>query len=209
MNAPSEYSCMSMPKSPPDGAGAPADRRRAKQPPPQFVQWRFEAMELVHEIRSTARCLADPLDIEGEPLFPSGALWLLLETLTRLRAVPAIADVARALRVSRQAAHRIVRSAARAGYVELLSNPRDRRILQVRLTDGGRAMLAVARAREAQWAFVMLNGYSLHRLRQISAFLRLLRHRVLTFERERDRDMREYDLGSGALYDHGLGDLME
>jgi DNA-binding MarR family transcriptional regulator len=200
---------MSMPQAPPANAPPSTDRRGAKKPPPRFVQWRFEATELVHEIRSTARCLADPLAIEGEPLFPSGPLWSLLVTLTRLRAVPAIADVARALRVSRQAAHRIVRSAARAGYVELMSNPRDRRIIQVRVTDGGRTMLAGARAREAQWAFVMLNGYSLHQLREVSAFLRLLRHRVLTFERERDRDMREYDLGSGDLHDDGLGELME
>lgn len=182
-------------------------RSPEKRLPPGFARWNMEATELIHEIRSTARCLADPMALEGCPLFPSGSLWALFEALTRSRGVPAIVDVARSLRVSKQAAHRIVRSAARAGYIELVSNPGDRRILQVRLTGAGRAMLADARARETRWAIVVLNGYSLRELRQVSVLLRVLRHRVLWLEREHDRDLLDLDLDDPRNRD--LGDLME
>ena len=70
----------------------------------------------------------------------------------------AIADVARALGVKRQTAHELVHATAAAGYVELLPNRDDRRILQVFLTAQGRAELARVRTSEAVWLQLLLRG---------------------------------------------------
>src|SRR5882724_11352417 len=54
----------------------------------------------------------------------------------------AISDVARAIRISRQSAHRLAVSLERAGLVRLMPNGDDQRLLQLALTKNGRATLA-------------------------------------------------------------------
>ncbi len=85
-------------------------------------------------------------------------MWALLDALERSPYCCSISDAARLLGVSRQTAHEVANKAELAGAVELLRNPDDRRIVQLLLTRGGRAVLASARAAEASRVGVLLNG---------------------------------------------------
>ena len=110
---------------------------------------------------------------------------MLLRAIERSRYCCAIADVARRLRVSRQRAHQIARSAARIGAVELLTNPDDRRIVQVFLTRASRAELAAARSAERAWAAALLLGLDAHTMETTARVLRVIRQRLMRDERGR------------------------
>jgi DNA-binding MarR family transcriptional regulator len=59
------------------------------------------------------------------------------------------ADLARASMLTPQTVNGIVLALERAGRIERTPAPRDRRVLQVRLTESGRALLGTARTRVA------------------------------------------------------------
>jgi DNA-binding MarR family transcriptional regulator len=109
------------------------------------------------------------------------ARWLDRHTASRS------ADVARALRITRQAAHKLVYRAVTAGRVELLPNPDDRRILQVFLTPRGRADLAGLRTAEGIWLQMLLGGLADRRMVAVTQVLRVIRQRLERDERERRR----------------------
>lgn len=76
---------------------------------------------------------------------------------------------------------------ARDGDVEVLPNPDDRRILQVFLIARGRSALARARQRRSSWLAELLLGLARHELRAIIHVIRVIRHRLLRDERNRER----------------------
>lgn len=61
----------------------------------------------------------------------------------------AMSDLARQLKVSRQAVHQLVTEGVNAGFLELCDNPQDKRVKLVQFTVQGRKMSAVAQ-RELQ-----------------------------------------------------------
>ena len=105
--------------------------------------------------------------------------------------MPGDADVARALRVSRQAAHKVVYLAVANGRIELVPNPDDRRILQVFLTSQGRGELARVCTAEAIWLQGLLGGLADRRMAVVTYVLRVIRQRLERDERERRRVERE------------------
>jgi DNA-binding MarR family transcriptional regulator len=96
----------------------------------------------------------------------------------------AIADLARALGVPKQFAHRLAHRTAQLGYVELAPNPDDRRILQVLLTENGGSELAAARSSVRIWLAAVLNGLGDHDMRTTTHVVRVIRQRL-------ERDARE------------------
>ncbi len=92
------------------------------------------------------------------------------------------------LRISRQAAREIAHDAVRVGYLELHSNPQDRRILQLRLTPCGSAVLRATQTREAAWVIALLNGLGTREIAATAHVLRVLERRLVRAERERRRD---------------------
>jgi DNA-binding MarR family transcriptional regulator len=146
--------------------------------PPPLQDWRFAAVGLIDEIVVTAECIGAACTPMGDRVFPNDAELRLLRTLEKSPYCLSIADVARSLHVSRQAAHRVVNSAAAAGRVELLTNPDDLRILQVLLTASGRSELEALTAGLHAWLFVLLNGLGDRDMALTTHVLRIIRQRL-------------------------------
>lgn len=86
--------------------------------------------------------------------------------------------------MTRQTAQPLCHAAAVTGYVELLPNADDRRILQLCLTPLARAELAHVRLTEAVWLQVLLSGLGDHDMARVTHTLRVIRQRL-------ERDLRE------------------
>jgi DNA-binding MarR family transcriptional regulator len=147
-------------------------------------QWRREATIFVHEIMATARRISCARDFGGQPVIRTDAHWLLLCALERAQGCLSIADVGRALRVSRQAAHELVSRMARTGQVEFLAHPSDRRIVHIELTPLGKSALAASHAREAKWVLSLLNGLEPRDMRATAHVLYVIRQRLIRNERQ-------------------------
>jgi DNA-binding MarR family transcriptional regulator len=89
------------------------------------------------------------------------------------------------MRISRQAAQQLAIAGERAGDIELLQNPDDRRIRQLELTRKGKAELERSRSRKRTWVAVLLNGLGRHQMHATTHILRVIRHRLLRDERQR------------------------
>jgi DNA-binding MarR family transcriptional regulator len=153
--------------------------------------WDVAATELIDEIVATAERVAAARAPTGERVFPDDAEARLLRVVAGSQYCLAIAGVARALRITRQAAHKLVHGAVAAGRVELLPNPDDRRILQVFLTPRGRAALAGLRTAEGIWLQMLLGGLADRQMATVTHVLRVIRQRLERDERERRRVARE------------------
>jgi DNA-binding MarR family transcriptional regulator len=153
--------------------------------------WDVAATELIDEIVATAERVAAARAPSGERVFPDDAESRLLRVVARSPYCLAIADVARTLRITRQAAHRLVYGAVATGRVELLPNPDDRRILQVFLTAQGRGDLARVRTAEGVWLQLLLSGLADRQMATVTHVLRVIRQRLERNERERRRVERE------------------
>ena len=158
---------------------------------PGTSPWDVAATEVIDEIVATAARISTARASSGEPVFPDDAESRLLRAVAGSSHCLAIADVARALRVTRQAAHRLVYRAVATGRVELLPNPDDRRILQVFLTRRGRAELACARMAEGVWLQLLLSGLADRQMAQVTRVLHVIRQRLERDARERCRVERE------------------
>jgi DNA-binding MarR family transcriptional regulator len=161
----------------------PTNARKAGPPP--FQRRRLAEQDLIGEITDAARRFADARDLFGEPVFRTDGVWRVLTTIAHSSYCLAIADLARALGVPKQVAHRLAHVAARAQLIELDSNPHDKRILQAVLTPRGRAQLAAVRSAEAIWLTTLLNGLGDHELAATTHVVRVIRQRL-------ERDAREW-----------------
>jgi DNA-binding MarR family transcriptional regulator len=157
--------------------------RPSKQAPP-FQLRRAAENELIGELTSAARCIADARDWHGDPVFRTDGAWRVLATVASSPYCLAIVDLARALGVRRQVAHELAHSAARKNLIELAANPQDKRILQALLTPRGRAELAAARIAESIWLATLLNGLGDHEMTAAIHVVRVVRQRL-------ERDARE------------------
>jgi DNA-binding MarR family transcriptional regulator len=95
-----------------------------------------------------------------------------------------LADLARALGVRKQVAHRLAHLAERAEVIELAPNPDDRRILQAFLTRKGHDELVAAKAVQSTWLATVLNGLRDQDLATAARVVRVIRQRL-------ERDARE------------------
>jgi DNA-binding MarR family transcriptional regulator len=147
-------------------------------------RWHVDARELIGEIALAAERIGEARSMTGERIYPTDARSRFLRAIERSPYCLAIADAARALGISRQAAHRIAYRAAAMGEVELLPNPDDQRILQIVLTPAGRSKLHAVRAIESRWLTTLLNGLGDHDLATATHVVRVIRQRL-------ERDARE------------------
>jgi DNA-binding MarR family transcriptional regulator len=139
--------------------------------------------ELIDEITSTASRIAEARDWNGEPVYRTDGIWRVITTIARSPYCLAIADLGRALHVRKQTAHELAHEAARERYIDLETNPDDKRILQVVLAPG-RAELAAARTAEKIWLATLLNGLGDHELRATTHVIRVIRQRLERHARE-------------------------
>jgi DNA-binding MarR family transcriptional regulator len=157
---------------------------RAPKREPAFQRRRAAERDLVDEIATAAQRIATARDSYGDPINRTDGVWRVLTTLATSHYCLAIADLARALKIRKQAAHELAHKAARVGVIELVSNHQDKRLLQALLTPQGRSCLAAARSAETRWLMTLLNGLGDRELAATKHVLRVIRQRL-------ERDARE------------------
>jgi DNA-binding MarR family transcriptional regulator len=155
-----------------------------KQRDPPGTRRSAAESELIDEITTAARRIADARDAYGEPVFRTDSAWRVIRTVATSSYCLTITDLARALGVRKQVAHELAHAAARADVIRLAPNPQDKRILQALLTPKGRAALAAAHAAESIWLATLLNGLRDHDLAIATHVVRVVRQRL-------DRDARD------------------
>lgn len=146
-------------------------------------EWPVAARCLIYETVAASKAIARS---ESSALvMGKEAPWPLLLALERSHCRPTISDLGRRLGVSRQAAQRLVHRTAEGGHIDLLTNDEDRRIVQARLNERGRAALRRERGMEAWWVSTLLNGFDIPEMRRAAHLLYVVRRRLL-----RDEDYR-------------------
>jgi len=154
--------------------GAPKNLR-LRNPPRERLAAEHE---LIDEITTVARRIAAVRDSYGQPIFRTDAAWRVLATVSSSPYCLAIADLARALGVTRQAAHELAYEAARANVVELVPNHQDKRILQLLLTPHGRSELRAARIAQNLWLAMLLGRYAPREMAAATKVIRGLRRQL-------------------------------
>jgi DNA-binding MarR family transcriptional regulator len=164
-------------------------------------RWRADAGDLIGEITLAAECIGAACTPFGERVYPTDTQARLLRSIRHSPYCLSIADAARALGVSRQAAHRIAYRAAAVGRVDLLSNPDDQRILQIVLTAAGRCSLRAQDAIESTWLATLLNGLGSRERATAVHVVRVIRQRL-----ERDARASRRQADSAKVVSNHLGD---
>jgi DNA-binding MarR family transcriptional regulator len=157
-------------------------KTRTRQPP--FQRRLIAEQDLIYEIDRAARAIADARDLAGRPVYRTDPVWRVLSTVAHSDYCLAIADLGRAMRVRKQAAHELAHAAVRAGVVDLEPNPQDKRILQLLLTPYGRSQLAAADSAERLWLATVLNGLGDRELAATTHVVRVIRQRLERAARE-------------------------
>jgi DNA-binding MarR family transcriptional regulator len=168
----------------------PADRERGRRRWLGNLQ-RAEGAQFVRGIIDTAALIQQAHDASGEPVFRTDAQYKLLGALELIGGWPSISELARAMRVSKQATREQVIAAGRSRLLELLPDPRDRRSIQIGLTPSGKKELTAARLRELTLITMLLGGLGARDMRLVAHVLRVMRARLLRAERERAHAERE------------------
>src|SRR6476661_8833076 len=127
-----------------------AERRRAAD------RLAAQEAELIEEIveaaeKIAAAKIAAATGSSHELVFRTDPVWRLLTTIERSPYCCSLSDVARLVKISRQHSQGVALDAAHAGLVELAPNDHDRRIVQLLLTERGRAEIARARHHRRIW----------------------------------------------------------
>lgn len=147
--------------------------------------------DLIDEISSAARRIADARDWNGDPVYRTDGIWRVLATVASSPYCLAIADLGRALRIRKQSARDLAHEAVRAGVIELVPNAQDKRLLQALVTPTGRAELAAARTAEGILLARLLNGLGDQELKGALHVVRVIRQRLERDARELERQKRE------------------
>jgi DNA-binding MarR family transcriptional regulator len=133
---------------------------------------------LAWEIQNTAtrlsRCRASICETVG--LSPEH--WRALAAICRSTYFLSISDLARQLRRSRQSAHALVLGMERAGWIRLLPNLDDRRLLQMELTDFGRRILVDTEHRYNTCLLTMWADLDIRELQELRRTLRVIRDHI-------------------------------
>ena len=162
-----------------------AERRRAAD------RLAAQEAELIEEIVEAAEKIAAAkvaaAGSSHELVFRTDPVWRLLTTIERSPYCCSLSDVARLVKISRQHSQRVAFDAAHAGLVELAPNDRDRRIVQLLLTERGRAAIARARHHRRIWTARLLLGLDAPRLLEATHVVRVIRQRLAQAERETAR----------------------
>jgi DNA-binding MarR family transcriptional regulator len=89
-----------------------------------------------------------------------------------------VAQIARNMGLTRQAVQRVANVLADEGAVEFVDNPDHRRAKLVRLTAGGRAVLAEVGRRQVEWSNRLAAGLTGEAIEEALTVMRTLRQRL-------------------------------
>ena len=104
--------------------------------------------------------------------------WRALSVIGRTTRSLCVSQLARSLGRSRQSTHELVLGLERAGWIRLLRNPDDRRLLQMEITSAGRRTLSIVGARRSEWLLIMTYDLGEPDLYVLMDRMRALRNRI-------------------------------
>ncbi len=132
----------------------------------------------IEEIRNAASCLAACHAKICKDQGLRAEQWRVLVAINRSSFTMSISALARNLRLTRQSVHSLVLGLERAGWIRLLRNPDDRRLVQVEMTDRGRFMIMTTETRLSTWLLLMTFDLSDQELTKLIHTLRSIRGRI-------------------------------
>jgi DNA-binding MarR family transcriptional regulator len=148
-----------------------------RDPLRRIEDWRVLRVQLLIEIKRTARMIDTALCELGEAGMLAEDERRALAYLDRSTCSPCISDVSRGLRISRQAAHRLVARLRRRGYVKVVHTGYVR-LVQLCITDAGSEALRMASSRVIGLLFTASGGMDDRTLEATAAALRTLQARL-------------------------------
>lgn len=143
----------------------------------RYAIWRGIRVQLLLEIKRTARMIDAALEELGEQRMLPERDRRALEYLDRSRCSPSISDVGRYLGVSRQTAQRLVSRLRKRGYVRVV-NYGDLRAVQLRVTAAGSAAIRMAGGHVLNLIWSITLGMEDRTLERTAAVLRGLQERI-------------------------------
>lgn len=138
-------------------------------------RWLQKALLLVEEIQRTATQIAAVRNALVRDFGLDRHRWAVLLAVARSDYCLSISDLARVLKQSRQATHRMAVTLACNGWIELLPNQDDRRILQLQLTPAGKSVIEQIRRRFTNSVMEFsthLDGRAIHAATEVLSSLR-------------------------------------
>lgn len=104
--------------------------------------------------------------------------WRGLSAIGRTTRFLSVSQLARVLNHSRQSTYELVLGLERAGWIRLLRNPDDRRLLQMEIAPAGRRTLSIVDARRSEWLVTMTYDLGESDLYTLTDRTRALRNRI-------------------------------
>jgi DNA-binding MarR family transcriptional regulator len=132
----------------------------------------------VEEIDNAAACLNASRSAICEQEGVRLEQWKALAAIERSSRAPSISQLARRLRRARQSVHSLVQGLERAGWIRLLPNRDDRRLLHIEITRAGQSVLSGVESQFKSWLLIMAFDLSEQELRKLNMTLRSIRARV-------------------------------
>ena len=133
---------------------------------------------VVQEIHDAAACLKASLTAMCDKTGLTAERWKALAAIDRSGVTLSISQLARQLRRTRQSAHSLALGLERAGWIRLLPNRDDRRLLQMEITPSGKSVLSAAEDRFNMWLLMMASDLADHQLRTLIITLRSVHGRI-------------------------------
>jgi DNA-binding MarR family transcriptional regulator len=105
--------------------------------------------------------------------------WAALSAIKRMPRSLSLSQLARQLKHRRQSTHTLALNMERAGWIRLLPNPDERRLVQMELTADGHRVLGIAEARRNAWLITMTYDLEESDLNALLSRMQALRHRIV------------------------------
>jgi DNA-binding MarR family transcriptional regulator len=156
-----------------------------ERPPHPITRWRVDATSLVYAVLDAADRIQAARTRDGHPLIRDDRAWRLLCLVERSNYWFSISHAARRLGLPRQSVHRMAQRLEREGFIRLLPNGRDRRLLHIELTSLARAEIAGAQAELAGWILDIANGLDRRELRTACRIVRAVEQGILRWMGDR------------------------
>lgn len=139
---------------------------------------RYDIGQLINEIDNAAACLAACRAAICRKAGLSVERWRALAVINRSGFTLSISDLARQLRRSRQSVHPLALGLERAGWIRLLPNREDRRLIQMEITGAGKTVLRTAQEHWNAWLVTMASDLGDSELRKLVSTVRAVRKRI-------------------------------
>src|SRR5262249_50905673 len=110
---------------------------------------------LTEEIDNAAACLNASRAAICKEAGVSLQQWRALAVIDRSTRALSVSHLARRLRCRRQSVHSLAQGLERAGWIRLLPNQDDRRLLHIEITRLGKSILSVVDSQFRSWLLIM------------------------------------------------------